>query len=74
MSMRIMMVLGLITVVLALVMLARVSHTDRPPLSPKPLGTSTLNHGGPPAAQPSTGLPDQPDDDVRNQGPGESAR
>jgi hypothetical protein len=74
MPMRIMMVVAVITVVLALVMLARVSHTDRPPLSPNPLGTSTLSHGGPPAAQPSTALPDQPDDDVRNQGPGGSTR
>jgi hypothetical protein len=72
--MRIMMVIGVVTVVLALIMLARVSHTDRPPLSPKPLGTSTLSHGGPPAAQPSTGVPDRQGDDIRDQDRGGSTR
>ena len=74
MFLRIMMVVGLVTLVLALIMLARVSHRDSPSLSPKPLGTSTLSHGGPPAAQPSTGVPDRQGDDMRDQDRGGSTR
>ena len=74
MFMRIMMVIGVVTLVLALIMFVRVSRTSRPPFSGKPLGTSTLSHGGPPAVQPATGLPDQPGDDVRNQDRGGSTR
>jgi hypothetical protein len=74
MFLRIMMGVGLATLALALFMLARVSHSDRPSLSPKPLGTSTLSHGGPSSAQPSPGIPDRQGDDMREQDRGGSTR
>jgi hypothetical protein len=64
MFVRIMFIIGLATLVLACIMLARVSRTVTPPLSAKPLGTNTLSHGGPSVAPLSTRLPDSPGDNT----------
>jgi len=67
MFIRIMIIVGLATLVLALLMLARGFPIVPPPLSDKPLGTSTLSHGGPSIAPPSKELPDRSGDGVRHQ-------
>jgi hypothetical protein len=67
MFIRIMVIVGFAALVLAFIMLAHISRTVTPPLSAKPLGTSTLSHGGPSVAPPSKELPDHPDDGTREQ-------
>jgi hypothetical protein len=59
MFVRIMFIIGMATLVLAFIILPRVSHTVTPPLSAKPLGTSTLSHGGPSVAPLSTRSPER---------------
>jgi hypothetical protein len=60
MFVRIMFIVGLATLVLACIILTRVSPTVTPRLAAMPLGTSTLSHGGPSVAPHSTRLPDRP--------------
>lgn len=67
MFIRILVIVGLATSVLAFIMLARVSRTVPPTLPAKPLGISTLGHGGPPVAPSSKGLPDRSGDGARDQ-------
>ena len=67
MFIRIMIVVGLATLALAFIMVARGSHTGTPPLSTKPLGTSTLSHGGPPVTPPFKVLPARPADSANEQ-------
>lgn len=67
MFIRIMLIVGLATLVLAFILLVHASRTGTSPFSDKPLGTSTLGHGGPPVAPPSEGLPDRPGDGARDQ-------
>lgn len=67
MFLRVMVAVGVVALVLALFMFTRVSPPDTPPLSAKPLGASTLSHGAPPTANPSTGLVDRHGDGMRNQ-------
>jgi len=67
MFIRIMIVVGLAALALALIMVARGSHTVTPPLSAKPLGTNTLSHGGPSATPPIKVLPARPGDSANNQ-------
>lgn len=74
MFIRVMVAIGIVALVLALIVLTRVSHKETPPLSAKPMGTSTLSHGGPPAARPSPELPDRPGAEVRNQTSGGGTR
>lgn len=62
MFVRIMFIIGMAILVLACVILSRVSHTVTPPLSGKPLDASTLGHGGPSVASLSTRPPERPDD------------
>jgi hypothetical protein len=67
MFLRIMMIVGLASLVLALIMLARGSHTITPPLSDKPLGKSMLSHEGPSAAPPSKESPDRSGSGVKHE-------
>lgn len=67
MFIRIMIVVGLATLALALIMIARGSHTGTPPPSTKPLGTSTLSHGGPSITPPLNVLPARPADSANDQ-------
>jgi hypothetical protein len=64
MFVRIIFIVGLATLILACIILTRVSHTVTPRLSATPLGTSTLSHGGPSVAPLSTRLPDRPGEDA----------
>jgi hypothetical protein len=66
MFVRIMFIIGMATLVLAFIIFARVSHTVPPPLSAKPLGASTLSHGGPSVAPLSRRLPDRPGDSAKD--------
>lgn len=74
MFVRVMVAVGVVALILALVMLTRVSPPDTPLSSPKSVGTSTLSHGAPPTTNPSTGLPDRHGDEAENQDRGGSAR
>jgi hypothetical protein len=65
MFVRIMFIIGTATLVLSFIILARLSHTVTPPLSDKPLGTSTLSHGGPSVAPLSRRAPDRPRDGAK---------
>lgn len=67
MFVRIMSVVGLATLALAFIIVARGSHTGTPPPSTKPLGTSTLNHGGPPVTPPLKVLPARSPDSANDQ-------
>jgi len=67
MFIRIMIVVALAALALAFIMVARGSHTVTPPLSAKPLGTSTLSHGGPPATPPSKVMPARPGESTNDQ-------
>jgi|GEM_PF-2035183 len=67
MFIRVMIIVGLATLALAFFMVTRGSHGIKSTPSAKPVGTSTLSHGGQPATSPSNGLPYRSDESANDQ-------